>query len=555
MQMLASVMKCNGNTIKTNKNLQKLQGVSVMKSIANKSVKPLLAPIAAFVLAALATPALAHTSSIGFTNTGNGSVTFWFGTYHSGVNYTEGSMQVVSSNSTTTTSAFNLLVSTRPTGLVDGTNNFYSNGTSLVGTPNTTIRYWQGATFTGLTTGTYTFTYLPIANPTSTWQPTNSVILSSTVTLSASLFNSGNIYDSAYGERNSPALSAAKVIDNNSALSNLFSGLTTDQQRSNAASQTLPLLTGSTTNTAKTVLTSVNNIVDSRQYANHGGSSGDDFQVSNEFWMKPFGTIANQADSDGVNGYKVNTAGVAIGADRKINPALTLGVATAFSNSNVHSDISGGGVQGMNVKSYQLIGYGSYDLNAKDSINFQVDAGLNNNTGTREIITTNSVADSSFNSWSAHFGTSFSHSYNVGERITMTPSARVDYTRISESGYSESGAGLLNLNVNRHNAESLIFGLDQKVAYQLNDHVNLFANIGAGYDAMNKQDAVNSSFAGAPSASFVTKGINQGPWLGRGALGVSYKLRNGMEITGRYDAEVRRTYFSQTASVKLNMPF
>jgi hypothetical protein len=38
-------------------------------------------------------------------------------------------------------------------------------------------------------------------------------------------------------------------------------------------------------------------------------------------------------------------------------------------------------------------------------------------------------------------------------------------------------------------------------------------------------------------------------------LGVSYKLRNGMEITGRYDAEVRRTYFSQTASVKLNMPF
>jgi hypothetical protein len=52
--------------------------------------------------------------------------------------------------------------------------------------------------------------------------------------------------------------------------------------------------------------------------------------------------------------------------------------------------------------------------------------------------------------------------------------------------------------VNRHNAESLIFGLDQKVAYQLNDHVNLFANIGAGYDAMNKQDAVNSSFAGAP---------------------------------------------------------
>jgi uncharacterized protein with beta-barrel porin domain len=134
--------------------------------------------------------AQAHTVSIGYESTGPGAVTFWFGTYHTGVNYTEGSLKLVGSGFAETV-AFTLLTSTKPAGLIDGTTNFYSNGTALVGSFSLSAyqgsglpQYWQGAAFTGLKSGTYTFTYIPIASPTSVWQPEDNAILSYTVDLS-----------------------------------------------------------------------------------------------------------------------------------------------------------------------------------------------------------------------------------------------------------------------------------------------------------------------------------------------------------------------------------
>jgi fibronectin-binding autotransporter adhesin len=128
----------------------------------------------------------AHTVSIGYEALGGGVFDVWYGTYHSGVNYTEGSLHLVGP-SLSTTVAFTMLVTTKPSGLIDGTTNFYSNavGTALTGTPvavtgnggsfngqASSILGWQGVQFTGITKpGTYTFTYIPITNPTAEWDP------------------------------------------------------------------------------------------------------------------------------------------------------------------------------------------------------------------------------------------------------------------------------------------------------------------------------------------------------------------------------------------------
>src|SRR6185312_4012301 len=74
----------------------------------------------------------AHTVSVGYENAGAGAVTFWYGTYHAGTNFTEGSLQLVGPG-TNTTVGFTSVVQVKPTGLTDGTTNFYSNGTALVG--------------------------------------------------------------------------------------------------------------------------------------------------------------------------------------------------------------------------------------------------------------------------------------------------------------------------------------------------------------------------------------------------------------------------------------
>ncbi len=144
------------------------------------------------LLASQLETAQAHTISIGYESSGPGAITFWFGTYHPNVSFTEGSLQLAGSGYAATV-AFTLLTTTKPTGLVDGTTNFYSNGTALVGDfslstyAGSPVVTWQGAAFTGLHAGTYTFTYIPVAVPTAEWQPADPAILSYTVDLSGAL--------------------------------------------------------------------------------------------------------------------------------------------------------------------------------------------------------------------------------------------------------------------------------------------------------------------------------------------------------------------------------
>lgn len=170
-------------------------------------MKKILAAAAIAATAAFsASNADAHAVSIGFENAGPGSVTVWMGTYAHGGNTTEGSLQLEGVNGTVfgpTTTAYNLLTTTKPGGLVDGTTNFYA-GLGPVGTPglaptevpfNTIgcpacgpVDHWQGVTFTGLTAGDYQFTYVPIANPSAEWTPWNDD-LNGIFTLSGTVIN------------------------------------------------------------------------------------------------------------------------------------------------------------------------------------------------------------------------------------------------------------------------------------------------------------------------------------------------------------------------------
>jgi len=132
---------------------------------------------------AAASTAAGHTITIGYANSGNNALTFWYGTYHN-THFPEGALTLSGPLGTTTTN-FTLYQQTRPAGLVDGDTNFWSNGTTLVGydTYGKPVLTWQGMEFTGLVPGTYTFTYVPIAVPTQDWHPIDNVILSNSVTV------------------------------------------------------------------------------------------------------------------------------------------------------------------------------------------------------------------------------------------------------------------------------------------------------------------------------------------------------------------------------------
>lgn len=135
-----------------------------------KVSKSLLKVAFCATVAALSTSVAAHTVTLGTLNSGiPGSVTIWLGSYHTGAP-NEGSLTINGN-----TSAFNLLSSVLPTGLIYGVNNFFADCGGFANCPATTGQFtltsnaaiqnptytptqWQGVTLTGLSAGITTYT-------------------------------------------------------------------------------------------------------------------------------------------------------------------------------------------------------------------------------------------------------------------------------------------------------------------------------------------------------------------------------------------------------------
>ena len=358
----------------------------------------------------------------------------------------------------------------------------------------------------------------------------------------------------------SSALGAAGVID--TLLSGGASGdmgtvvtalgkLATEKEVATAVSETLPLMTGGLTQLAASNLDGVNRIVESRQGASSGMSSGDGFIGNGRGWIKPLGSWAKQDNSDAAYGYKAQTSGVVLGADSERGESSRIGAAFAYTNSNVDSNDS---AQHANVDSYQAVLYGNISLNQNYEVNWQADYGYNKNTGSRDISFVNRTASSDYSSSSVHVGTGVAHSMQLSGQTRFIPSIRADYTSITDKAYTETGAGALNLAVNGRTTNAFIIEASGKVSHSLDDTSNVSANLGVGYDTLAKQNSITAAFQGG-GAAFTTVGIKPSSTLVRAGLGYAKSTAGGIDIMARYDIEARSGFTAQTVSVKFRKAF
>lgn len=381
-----------------------------------------------------------------------------------------------------------------------------------------------------------------------------------TVDLVISAAGATGVYDSAAANSNSPAFGAARTLDGIIAtqpggpLAQLFTGLTTQQQVSNAATQTLPLLTGNSLQSAGIVNAVVGGTIQSRVGTGQGLPSGDLFLGDGRFWVKPFGSWADQGERQGVAGFKASVTGFATGFDVATAGPTRLGLAIAYAGVGVDSK-SSVAPHRLDTDVYQFVGYGSHSLDATTDIGFQIDVGRNRNRGVRTITFAPSAAHSSFDSTTFHVGANLARAWALSSETKVIPSFRLDYTTLRDEAYAETGAGALNLNVDGRRVDQLVAGADVRLVHSPSERLTLSANVGAGYDVLAERSAIVASFAGAPGAAFTTYGAEPTPWVGRAGVGATYRTNTGMEIAVRYDAEHRTQFLNQTASVKLRWMF
>jgi outer membrane autotransporter protein len=327
--------------------------------------------------------------------------------------------------------------------------------------------------------------------------------------------------------------------------------LATEKEVADAVGETLPLMTGGLTQVAASKLRGVSRIVESRQDASSGMSSGDGFIENGRGWVKPLGSWAKQNDSDAVYGYKAQTYGVVLGADGEHGESSRIGAAFAYTNSNVDSNNS---AQNAKVDSYQVVLYGNSSLNQNYELNWQADYGYNKNKGSRDISFVNRTASSDYSSSSMHVGTGVGRSMQLSRQTRFIPTIRADYTSITDKAYTETGAGALNLVVNGQTTNEFIIAASGKVSHSLDDTSSVSANLGVGYDTLAKQNSITAAFQGG-GAAFTTVGIKPSSTLVRAGLGYAKSTAGGIEIMVRYDIEARSGFTGQTASAKFRKAF
>lgn len=329
-------------------------------------------------------------------------------------------------------------------------------------------------------------------------------------------------------------------------------GTMSPAQINTALLQLTPAMQGAFSQAGLNALHGMNRIIQSRVESVQGLNSGD--AASDQYaWSRVFGNWGEQENIAGVPGFTSSTQGFAIGMDLPLFSRIRAGSLFSYANTNLKSNVPGANV---NVDTFEIAAYGSYNIDPQTDINVQLDLGMNNADSSRRIDFMGSRANAKFDSLTWHISTGIGHLFQLGASTNLTPSLRADYAQVHTDSYTETGAGVLNQHIGGSKYEEALLVFDSKLSQMLTDNgLKMVVNGSAGYDFINQQSKSISSFTGG-GPTFVTNGLEVSPWLFRGGFGLIKETDDGLEFSARYDMETRTSgYLNQTASVKVRWSF
>jgi outer membrane autotransporter protein len=320
-----------------------------------------------------------------------------------------------------------------------------------------------------------------------------------------------------------------------------------------AVAQTLPTIVGAASQAGITALHSMNKVIQSRIESNQGLSAGDG-GPDRYVWVRALGNWSEQDDHKNVSGFDSSTSGLVFGVDAPVNDRVRAGVAFTYARSNIDSK-STTAPSAVDVDTYELVGYASYNIDPVTDINYQVDLGQNKASSIRQISFMGTQAKADFDSLALHGSVGIGRVMSLAPRTSVTPSVRLDYTIMRTDGYTETGAGPLNLQVDDQTYREFLVTADLKLSHQFEQGIKLIANGGLGYDTINKQAKTTTTFTGGGPA-FVTDGLKVSPVFYRAGIGLIKEDKKGVEYSARYDMEGRSSgYLNQTLSAKVRWAF
>jgi outer membrane autotransporter protein len=263
-------------------------------------------------------------------------------------------------------------------------------------------------------------------------------------------------------------------------------------------------------------------------------------------WAKGFGSYLNQNTRSGITGYNAWNAGTALGIDHCFSDTLILGVSGGYAYGNVNSVNNDTTV----INSAQASVYGGYQDKMRP---FFIDTALtfayNWQVGQRNIIDGNTLlgkANANYNGqqYGAYVGGGYS--FNLTDTIRFTPLASLQYNNMHLNGYTESGAGALNLTISGQNYNQIQSGLGARITTVWDNQWGRWTpelHSKWLYDFFTDPFAVTSNFNGG-GANFGTNGARPAvnSFNVGGELKMELKKADEVAIIGRIDTQLKEGF-------------
>jgi len=291
-----------------------------------------------------------------------------------------------------------------------------------------------------------------------------------------------------------------------------------------------------------------------------GVSTGDEWKDAG-WWVKGFGTHADQGTRSGINGYKANMWGTAVGTDGLVTDNTRIGLAGSYASTSVDNKGEAGGTD---IDSYQGTVYVSYD----DPSPWYADGAFsftwNSYDGTRNILIGSAVSRTAKSSPDGQQYTGLldigyvwkNMDMEKGQEWDITPMAGFTYSHLNIDRYTETGAGDLNLAVSSQGYDLAQSSLGVKLSRPYKNSSGTYVPEIHGnwlYDFVGDKVATTAKFTGGGS-SFDTRGA--APAQSSFDVGAGLTLYEGnMSVSLVYDFEIKSKYTSHTGQAVLRYKF
>ncbi len=242
-------------------------------------------------------------------------------------------------------------------------------------------------------------------------------------------------------------------------------------------------------------------------------------------------------NNDGTEpGYRATSPGVVIGSDAILGDSGNVGAAVGYTHSSLDWKRNRGSAV---VNSFYFSLYGQY-THSRGFLMASIIESLQHFNENRKIKfgTIGRTARSNHNGieGGAHLkGGLFFHK----NRLTFAPFAKLDYLYLYEERYNESGAGVLNLEVDKKKSDLLVTGVGLRTSSCITTQLSKFApylSLAAIWENRFRGDKISADFNGC---SLNVKGLNPSRWLFEYAVGVHYhhlvkRIQASFSCKGRY---------------------